>query len=667
MVSKLWKTKEYDISEVLSIQKNYDLPRVQAVLTAARDLKEDVCSVADPYLFDDMKTAVDRIKLAISNKERITVYGDYDADGVTATALLYLYLKENGADVDTYIPDRMNEGYGLNENAVRMLKAQGTNLIVTVDNGIGSITLSKLIKELSMDLIVTDHHLGGDEIPEAVAILNCNTAGYKGNFKSFAGVGVAFKLVCALEGNSERILEKYADIVAIGTVGDVMPMIDENRIIVKKGIELIERAPKTGIASLVKFADIGQRAITASSIAFGIVPRINAAGRMGSAVTALELLITNNPDRADELAEQICKENTKRHETEAKITAEAEKNLLGDTTDRYQKVIVADGDDWHDGVIGIVASRIVDRFGKPAVIVSKHTDLAKGSGRSIDGFSLYDSLNKVSHLFSNFGGHEKAAGFSLKSNDVDTFKKELNSSLKDVEMPRVELTLDCDIDISEINIELCDFLKNMEPFGVGNEEPLFGIFKLKIENISPVSNGKHLRLTFSHGNNRIQAMYFGMSADMFDYSVGDVVDIAVNLERNEYMGRVRPAVYIRDIKLSSMNFEDVFKGERIFEKYKRGEKLTPDEALYIIPERNVLEATYRYIRNNLSANPLAICKKIGSFGEKYGSVLVATEALLERRLIKYSEKNTLVIDSTEKTDINLSAVLVDLKEIANER
>ena len=211
MVSKLWKTKEYDISEVLSIQKNYDLSRVQAVLTAARSLKDDVCGIADPYLFDDMQKAVDRIKLAISNNEKITVYGDYDADGVTATALLYLYLKENGADVDTYIPDRMNEGYGLNEAAVRMIKEEGTKLIVTVDNGIGSIELSKLIKELSMDLIVTDHHLGGDEIPEAIAILNCNTEGYKGKFKSFAGVGVAFKLVCALEGVSKRILDKYGD------------------------------------------------------------------------------------------------------------------------------------------------------------------------------------------------------------------------------------------------------------------------------------------------------------------------------------------------------------------------------------------------------------------------------------------------------------------------
>ena len=666
MVSKLWKTKKYDISEVLSIQKNYDLPRVQAVLTAARDFKEDICGIADPYLFDDMQTAVDRIKLAIDNREKITVYGDYDADGVTATALLYLYLKENGADVDTYIPDRMSEGYGLNENAVRMIRDSGTKLIVTVDNGIGSIELSKLISELSMDLIVTDHHLGGKENPEAVAILNCNTSGYSGEFKSFAGVGVAFKLVCALEGNSERILEKYADIVAIGTVGDVMPMIDENRLIVKKGIELIEKAPKTGIASLIKYADIGQRAITAGSIAFGIVPRINAAGRMGSANTALELLITENIERADELAEQICKENTKRHETEAKITAEAEKKLLGDCVDRYQKIIVADGDEWHDGVIGIVASRIVDRFSKPAVIISKHTELAKGSGRSIDGFSLYDSLNRVSHLFSNFGGHEKAAGFSLACKDVETFKNQLNESLKNVEMPYVELTLDCDIDISEINIELCDFLKEMEPFGVGNEEPLFGIFKLKIENICPVSNGKHLRLTLSRGNTRIQAMYFGMTPDMFDYNIGDTVDIAVNLERNEYMGRVRPAVYIRDLKLSSMNFAEVLKGERIFEKYKRGENLTPEEAEYLIPDRNTLEATYRYIREKSSVNPLTICRKIGSYGEKYGSVLTATEVLIERKLIKYSDNNDLVIDNTEKTDINLSSVLLDLKEKANE-
>ena len=666
MVAKLWKTKEYDISTVLSIQKNYDLPRVQAVLSAAR-CQEDICGMASPYLFDDIKKAVDRINLAISRNEKITVYGDYDADGVTATALLYLYLKnEHNANVNTYIPDRMSEGYGLNEDAIRKLHEDGTQLIITVDNGIGAVDLAELISDLSMDLIITDHHLGSESTPRAVAVLNCNTEGYKGDFRSFAGVGVAFKLVCALDGNSERVLEKYADIVAVGTVGDVMPMINENRLIVKKGIEVIEKSPRTGIVSLIKCADIGQRAITAGSIAFGIVPRINAAGRMGSAKTALELLITDDVSKADEIAEQICKENIRRHETESKITAEVEKKLLSHKTDRYQKIIVADGDDWHDGVIGIVASRIVDRFSKPAVIISRHEDKAKGSGRSIDGFSLHSALNSVSHLFSNFGGHDKAAGFSLSCDDIEKLKNELSENLREIEMPCVELVLDCDIDISEIDIELCDFLKGMEPFGVGNEEPIFGMFNLKLENICPVSNGKHLRLTFSHGNSRIQAMYFGVSADMFDYKIGDTVDIAVNLEKNEYMGRVKPAVYVRDMRLSGIDFSSMIKGERVFEKYKRGEKITADEAELLLPERKILEETYRYIRQNLNFNPVAVCKTLGMYGDCYAKVLVAVEVLLERNLIASSGYNEYIIANTEKTDINESSVLIDLRRIADE-
>lgn len=662
MYYRLRKIKEYDKSFVRKIQAEQGVGRVPAILLFQRSFGADD-ELKNPCLFSDMKKAVERIDVALIKNEKITVYGDYDADGVTATALLYLYLKDCGANVDYYIPERISEGYGLNTDAVRKIHNNSTDLIITVDNGINSVESAELIAELGMDLIITDHHLGGENEPQAVAILNCNTNGYEGDFHGFAGVGVAFKLICAHHGNTDEMLEKYADIVAVGTIGDVMPILSENRTIVKKGLEKLNTYPCVGLTALIEQSGIGKNIITSNSVAFGIVPRINAAGRMDSALTALELLISDDEYEAQKLAKKVCDINIKRQETESEITAFAEKKLLTDGVEIYDKIIVVDGDNWHEGVIGIVAAKILHKFGKPAIVISKDGETAKGSGRSIDEFSLHNALSEVSQYFIGFGGHDKAAGLTIPTENIEAFKQALRENLAQTDLPHNILTVDALIDISEINMELCEFLSELEPFGTDNEVPVFALDNLRLESISPVGNGNHLRLTFSKGTVKIQAMYFGMSITDFDYSIGETLNIAVTVGKNEYMGRIKPSLTVKDVMSPNIDYSLVAKYERLFEAFKSGEKISRDEAEKLTPNRKILEAVYKFIRDKNRFNPVAICNILNSDGDIFAAVLVAADVFLEMGLIEYSESNNLVVTNSPKVDINNSEVLKKLREV----
>ena len=661
MYYRLRKIKEYDQDLIRKIQAEQGVGRVPAILLSQRSFGTD--ELKNPYLFSDMKKAVERIDVALIKNEKITVYGDYDADGITATALLYLYLKDCGANVDYYIPDRLSEGYGLNADAVRKIHNNSTDLIITVDNGINSVECAELIASFGMDLIITDHHLGGEIKPEAVAILNCNTDGYEGDFHGFAGVGVAFKLICAHHGNTDEMLEKYADIVSVGTIGDVMPIMSENRTIVKKGLKKLNTCPCAGLAALIEQSGIGKNVITSNSVAFGIVPRINAAGRIDSPLTALELLISDDRFEAEKLAAKVCGINVKRQETEAEITAFAEKKLLSEGVEIYDKIIVVDGDNWHEGVIGIVAAKILNKFGKPTVVISKDGNIAKGSGRSIDGFSLHNALSGVSQYFTQFGGHDKAAGLSIPTENIEAFKQALRDNLKQTDMPCNVLSVDALIDVSEINMELCEFLSELEPFGTDNELPIFALDNLRLESISPVGNGNHLRLTFSKGNTKVQAMYFNMSITDFDYSIGETVNIAVTVGKNEYMGRVKPSLTVRDIISPHIDYNLVVKHERLFEAFKQGENISREEAQKLIPDRKVLEVTYKFIREKNRFNPVAICNILNSDGGVFAAVLVAADVFLEMGLIEYSESNNLVVTNSPRVDINNSEVLKKLREV----
>ena len=400
MRRKKWTVAKCDKDFAATVAQELGTDAFAALIATSRGLNDineidrffdaDASLTLDPFSIKDMDAASERINLAIDDFERICVFGDYDADGVTATALLYSYLETRGADVIRYIPDRIDEGYGMNCEAIEYLSGLGVKLIVTVDNGVSAIEEAKKCKELGIDLVVTDHHKVGEELPDAIAVVDPHREDCPSEFKEMSGVGVAFKLVCALEGGEEEmLLSEYGDLVALGTIGDVVTLTGENRAMVRKGLEMINKEPRPGITALMHEAGVYNKIFTSSTAAFTICPRINAAGRMSSANKALELLLCDDDDTASFIAEEINSMNSKRQHTETDIFSQAEKQLENNPEMLNDRVIVVDGEGWHPGVIGIVAARMVERYGRPCVVISRDGENAKGSCRSIEGFSIY--------------------------------------------------------------------------------------------------------------------------------------------------------------------------------------------------------------------------------------------------------------------------------------
>ena len=496
-----------------------------------------------------MSKAAERINRAIDDYELICVFGDYDADGVTATALLYSYLETRGANAMCYIPDRLTEGYGLNNGAIEELADRGVKLIVTVDNGVSAVEEAIRAKELGIELIVTDHHKVGDVLPDALAVVNPHRSDCPSNFKEMSGVGVAFKLVCAIEGDDGDILiEEYGDLVALGTIGDVVTLTGENRVMVRRGLRLINECPRPGINALMEIAGVGEKIFTASTAAFTVCPRINAAGRMGSASKALDLLLTEDDVAAEQIAQVINEMNCERQQTEMSIFSNAVSMINQETGIINDKIIVVDGEGWHQGVIGIVAARITERYGRPCVVISRDGETARGSCRSIEGFSIYDAIESVSDCLDHFGGHTLAAGLGLKSSRIAEFRKRINEYAADKEMPFALQKVDCRLLPSSINFELVSAMSLLEPFGSGNPQPCVGLFGVRIDEIASVSEGKHIRMIVSKNGARTGVVYFGMPEKKFPYEKGDTVDLAVNLDRNVYNGETRVSVIVRGIR-----------------------------------------------------------------------------------------------------------------------
>ena len=466
MNRKKWVVSDCDKDVAASLAENCGVDPFAAYLLCSRGMTDDFevesflydTDLSDPYTLPDMEKAVERINKAIEDGEKITVFGDYDADGVTSTALLYSYLCSRGANVDYYIPDREGEGYGMSVEAVDVLKSRATSLIITVDNGISAIEEIKHAKEIGIDVVVTDHHRVGDELPDAVAVVDPHREDSFCEFSDWAGVGVAFKLVCALEnGEDYDVLEKYGDLVTVGTIADIVSLKGENRIIVRSGIAIINASfqdgtLRKGLASLFEISG-NNGVIDSASVAYRIAPRINAAGRMGSAERAVKLLLTDSPQEAKELSEEISQANAQRQVTETEISEAAIEFIESRPDIKYSRVIVVEGEDWHQGVIGIVASRLTERYGKPCIVISKNGDIAKGSGRSIEGFCLYDALAYCSDILVQYGGHVLAAGLTVESNKIDLFREKINEfALKgDAAVP--VLNIDCKINPVSINTD----------------------------------------------------------------------------------------------------------------------------------------------------------------------------------------------------------------------
>lgn len=680
---KKWVVSPLDKDRAAQIAERHSIPFFLAMLLEIRGFRseEQVEGVlgggpqlSDPYLMKDMEKAVERIRRAIDNFEKIAVYGDYDADGVTSTAMLFTYLETVGADVMYYIPQREGEGYGMNRAAVETLHSQGVNLIITVDNGISSIEEVALAGRLGMDVVVTDHHRPQEKLPEAVAVVDAYQAGDESPFKDLSGAGVALKLLIALEdGDAQGILEEYADLAAMGTVGDVVPVVGENRLIVREGLRGIERGGKLGINSLLDRC-AASRSLSATSLAFTVIPRLNATGRMGLPERAVRLLCCEYEEEAEPLAEEICHDNDRRRQVEAEISAEALKIIENDPALLYSRVIVVSGRGWHHGVIGIVAARITERFGKPCFVVSEDGEFAKGSGRSVEGFSLFEAVSACSGVLERFGGHPMAAGVTLRAEKIEAFREKINEYAREVcaQMPAPCLRLDCRLNPASLNAGMPRDLRRLEPFGSGNAQPLFGLFGMELREIVPVGGGGHLRLVCQKHGAFVNCMRFGVKPEEFPFSIGDRLDLAVMLDLREYRGEERLSITVRDVRLSGLDDEENLHSYRMYEKFRRREALSAAEMGELSPSRDDLAALYRLLASFRGAafGVQSVLGTLGSRGFTLGKLLLCFDILEERGLAQCGARGDIMTVQLQKTagkvDLFASPIFSELRALAEQ-
>ena len=678
MSRKKWIVKSGDKEYATKLSEELGISPYAALIASTRGIKtaeeaKDFFGIGehksiDPMDFPDMYAAVKRVQKALDEFERIAVYGDYDADGVTSTALLYSYLEMQGADVVYYVPNRHTEGYGLSYEAIDKLSMMGVKLIITVDNGISAVEEAKYINELEMDLVITDHHLPSDSLPQAAAVVDPHRADCNLDFKDYAGVGVAYKLICALEGEENGITDSFVDLVTIGTIADVMPLVKENREFVRCGVEMFADSDRTGIQALMEAAGLSERKINSTSIAFGICPRINAAGRMGSADRAIRLLLSEDYDEAVMLAQEINDENTARQHTEQEILTQADEQIRSNPGWKYQNVLVVAGEGWHDGVVGIVASRLVEKYGKPTLVITVDGEDAKGSGRSIEGFNLYDAICCCGDCLTHFGGHMLAAGIGLKASNIPVFRQKINKYADSIEMPYPIQNIDFKLNPACVNTEMLETVSQLEPFGAGNPQPIFGLYNMTVADIQPIGNGKHLRVILERNGISIQTLKFRTLQADFPFVRGDIVDAAVGLEPNEYLGQLRVSVLLRNIKLHDMVEDDLFSSMRDFSMLMRGRKDGFDAEL-LIPQRETTAKVYRYIRSagRWNYDIETLCHRLDFWAEDYGQVAVSVEAMLEMGILRRDENEGLSVPKTsEKVNLQDAPILRRLAEISNE-
>ncbi len=490
----------------------------------------------DPMLLKDMHRAVARLRRAIASGETAAVYGDYDVDGITSTCLLTDYLRGKGIRCIPYIPNRDNEGYGLNCAAIQGLREQGVKLMITVDCGITAREEAEYARSLGMDLIVTDHHeCGGGELPDCCAVVDPKREDDRYPNSYLAGVGVALKLACACEGESGSVLDKYADLVAVGTVADVMPLVGENRALVQIGLRLLRERPRLGLAAMLKESGLDEKKLSASSIGFGLAPRLNAAGRLGQTDIALRLLMTEQPDEAARLAAQLCELNRKRQSIETEIWQEANAMLEGKTPDGP---IVLCSDSWHQGVIGIAASRLAEQYSLPAIMICFHGEKGKGSCRSYGGFNLFDALSACAEHLTGFGGHALAAGLNLRQDQLPAFRQALADYYRR-NRPEPTPEVLCDLLITDpalLSMENVASLEQLEPYGSENPRPVFCLSGVTVEAMTPVGSGRHLRLRVNLRGESLEGIFFSRTARELGLQEGEAADLAFTPQINEFRG-----------------------------------------------------------------------------------------------------------------------------------
>lgn len=561
-MKKKWEYYKKDEERIKQIQEEYNINFLLATILANREIQDIKTYIEptrhdfhNPYDMPDMEQAVNRVLKAIERKEKIIIYGDYDVDGITSITVLKSFFKDLGVEVGQYIPNRLNEGYGLNNKAVEKIAKDGYNLMITVDCGITAVEEIEYAKSLGIETIVTDHHEQGEAIPNAVAVVDCKRKDNKYAFRELAGVGVAFKLCQAISQKlnlDEKSYLKYLDIVAVGTISDIVPLKDENRVITKLGMMLLKQTKNCGLVSLLNM--VGYRKVDSVAISFGIAPRINACGRMGCAYEALDLLLSTNMQDASQKARNIAKYNNDRQSFEKIIYDEAieqiEKNHLDD-----KNSIVIGGDNWHHGVVGIVASKITDLYYKPCLLIcfENGEDIGKGSGRSIAGFDLHEALMNCKNLLEGFGGHSMAVGLSVKKENLPRLQEEFENLANEANLEELYPTINIDaiLNIDDVTKEMVKSLDLLEPLGEGNKVPVFAFKNLKIDSIRALSEGKHLKLSLKSNNNTyVNAIGFNLGYLVNEFVIGDKVDVAGNIEINSFNGVDSIQINLKDIMKS---------------------------------------------------------------------------------------------------------------------
>lgn len=560
-MNKKWQIYETDEVEIDKISQKHNLNKLLASILINRDIKEEDIEVFlnptrknfhDPFLMPDMEIAVQRIIKAIENKEKIIIYGDYDVDGITSITVLKSFLEDRGIKVDQYIPNRLEEGYGLNKPAIDEIAKSKYNLMITVDCGISGIEEIEYANSLGIETIVTDHHEVGDKIPNAIAVVDAKRKDNQYPCRDLAGVGVVFKLIQALGiklGLEEKEYLKYLDIVCVGTISDIVPLVDENRVITKLGLLLVQQTKNMGLKSLL--ISSGYKNIDSTAISFGIAPRINACGRMGYADEALKLFLSKDIYEVNELTKKLNNYNTLRQAKEKAIYEDAINQIEINKLNEKNAIIIA-GENWHHGVIGIVSSKITDLYFKPSILLCYEDDLAKGSGRSIPGFDLHEALMKCQDTIERFGGHSMAIGITIKREKIEEFKKEFEEVAKEAKIDEIIpiINIDAKINLNEINKEMVASLKQLEPFGEGNKMPIFAFKNLKIDSIRALSEGKHIKMTLKDGNTIVNSIGFNLGYLADEYRIGDKIDVVGTLEINSFNGVDNLQINIKDVMKS---------------------------------------------------------------------------------------------------------------------
>lgn len=623
MLEKEWVFLDENISEAQAdaYSEIFDIPKIVAKvllnrgLTDAADAKKFLDKDSDnfysPQLMCDMDKAVERINKAVENKERVVVYGDYDVDGITSTALLVRYLRQQGVDAQAYIPDRQNEGYGINKNAVKKIYEGGATLLISVDTGITAVEETEYAQQLGCDVIITDHHECKQELPKAVAVINPKRADCSYPFKDLAGVGVAFKLVCAASDKSEsELLDEYSDLVALGTIADVVPLKDENRVIAARGIDKLSKNPNTGLAAVISTLGLRQKWNNCAVVSYSIAPRLNAAGRMSNAMIAVDLLLTQDPQEAQELAIRLDEENRNR-QYEEKIIFDEAVEMINSIDLADKKVLVLGKRNWHHGIIGVVASRICEKYNKTCILISIEDEWCKSSGRSVEGINLFDALSNCSDILEKFGGHAYAAGFSIKEEYIPELERRLNEFAKEADTAAKlpQMLIDSKITVADINAATIRKTEVLAPYGAGNKVPIYALMGAKIVDVKTLSDGKHSRILVESDKKLVEAIAFGAGTLASEYFVGDVVDIAGELNINLYNGQIRLQIIMTGIRISRKKAED------------------------ILPTREDFVDIYRYFRQNgVVSEELATLS--GFFTEKFGRRIMRDKIINVLRVFK---------------------------------